>query len=425
MRMDSLKLTLSVLLFSAITGLVFSASVLGQSNANNKLPQVDPHPHSPLSQYSKLDQLIESPARRALVIRGDEEKLITKEVDLRATLKRYAAYKKCSLDQAFADTVAYLKMVPLQESEAKRVVGTQAYYSIVEKDIYRITAPTKFFNRLKENLLCLEHGKRYMQLEVHFLHVSPKQIEQLQNFMMPGSYVAFNNKFPEMVPYATQASYEDSAKWRGKKSKANGTFVVASETKTKIYPTFLGRLNDDGARRMLSTFNKDTDSEILLAPRIKVIPGQTATVTDAATRPYVIGVNRIEGDFTVAHQPIVQSVEDGIILKLRSIDEDGKIRLDGDLALCEISSVGTFKLPTPQGKKENPVTVQVPEQKVKQVHWSTLIQEGETLLIDPVFEAKTFGEPVAKGKKVFVNKTRRVLVMIKPRFVESLSALTR
>ncbi len=411
-------------LFAIVICLGLAANGIAQSTPGNRPADRVGQPPSPLSQYSThIGEIgIHNPTSQ-VVFNQDDELIITQDVDLRETLQKYAEYKKCSLDQAFADTVAYLKMRPLGEGDGKQMIGTQAYYSIVQKDIYRITAPKKFFNRLSENLLCLENGKRYVLLDVSFVLVSPKQIESLQKYMIPGSYVAFNNKFPEVVPYATQATLKDSAKWRSQHPKSNGTFVVASETKTKIYPTFLGRLDDQNAAKLLKTIKKDANSDITLAPRMKIIPGQTATVNDAAERPFVVGVDRVEGDFTIGHQPIVQSVEDGIILKLRATGEENEIRLDSDLAVCEISSVGTFTFPNQKTKQESDVTVQVPEQKLKQVHLSTLIKQGETLLIDPVFEKVTSTNP--PGKKTFGQKTQRVIVMIKPRFVDSLSATLR
>lgn len=171
-------------------------------------------PASPLSQYANPNEVIDFHNRRPGVSLEDGEVVVTKTIDLRNTLQKYAQIKNCSLDQAFSDTVSYLKMQPLQDNDAGRIIGTQAFYSIVEKDKYRITAPRKFFARLEEDLLCLENGKRHVLLDVHFLKVTTTQIENLQTHLVPGSYVAFSNKFPEVIPYATQASIKDSEQWR-------------------------------------------------------------------------------------------------------------------------------------------------------------------------------------------------------------------
>ena len=433
MRTDSLCTSLASLCTAILICFGLATNALGQQGSAERPshpvwePQTPSTPPSPVAQFSTNVGEINSFHSSSQVIGNQaDDVVVTRDVDLRETLQKYAQFKKCSLDQAFADTVAYLKMRPLQQGNLHKMVGTQAYYSIVEKDIYRVTAPNRFFKRLNENLLCLQNGKRYVLLEVSFVLIAPNQIENLQKYLIPGSYTAFNNKFPKVVPYATQATLKDSAKWRSQNPQSNGTFVVASETKTKIYPTFLGRLNDQNLAKLLKTIKDDANSEITLAPRMKIVPGQTATVTDAATRPFVVGMNRVEGKNSVAHQPVLQSIEDGIMLKLRVTGEQNEIRLDGDLAVCEITSVETFKLPNQKNKQENEVTVQVPEQKLKQVHLSTLVKQGETLLIDPVFEKVTSTNPAGKQKKnVADEETRRVLVMIKPRFVESLSAPPR
>ena len=66
--------------------------------------------------------------------------LVTREVNLKQTLQKYAKFKGCSLDEAFATTVATLKMSPILDPSAKRVVGAEAAYSIVGDDVYRINA---------------------------------------------------------------------------------------------------------------------------------------------------------------------------------------------------------------------------------------------------------------------------------------------
>jgi hypothetical protein len=195
----------------------------------------------------------------------------------------------------------------------------------------------------------------------------------------------------------------------------------------------MGRFNDANVAKLLAKAKVDPQIEVTMAPRITISPGQTASVSDASTRAFVVGMNRVEGDFALAHQPVIQPIEEGTMLKLRATGENGQIRLDADLALSVIESVGTYdyadlrqKGPDAGSEKgAQKISVQVPEQKLKQVHLSTLVKQGETIFIDPVFnrEVESPAEPRinrpleknADAKKI----EARVLLMIKPRWVEA------
>ncbi len=47
--------------------------------------------------------------------------------------------------------------------------------------------------------------------------------------------------------------------------------------------------------------------------------GQTATITDQAQRPFVIGLNPVVGDFAVAQQPIIAVLNDGTNLTVQAV----------------------------------------------------------------------------------------------------------
>ena len=104
--------------------------------------------------------------------------------------------------------------------------------------------------------------------------------------------------------------------------------------------------------------------------------------------------------------------------------------MNADLALSDIASVETFGYS--DSKQEGPlagskeasssVTVQVPEQKLKQVHFSTLVDDGQTVFIDPVFTRKEKSKPVPKGEGLEPLKPLeteyRMMMMIKPKWTK-------
>ena len=68
------------------------------------------------------------------------------------------------------------------------------------------------------------------------------------------------------------------------------------------------------------------------------------------------------------------------------------------------------------------VTVQVPEQKLKQVHFSTLVADGQTVFIDPVFTRKEQPKQVP-GKDGLeplkpLKTEYRMMMMIKPKWTK-------
>lgn len=445
MRTDSCGLVRFSFTFMAMVSLMAAAGVAQVQQSFTPLATVPPNQmeRSPLSQFTTTDSLIDrlnqpkntgglwvNPASAAPA--NNRQDMVTREVNLRKTLEKYAAFRDCSLDEAFAATVSYLKMVPLRDESARKMVGAQAIYSIVGPDIYRISASQTFFDALPINLLCLENGKRNLLIEVHFLGIPEDNPETFKSMMIPGSFVSFNNKIPQATPYATTASYRDES--TRSNTPGTGTFVAATETRTKVYPTFMGRLDDQGVKKLLGSINNENKIKVTMAPSLVVSPGQTGSVRDALSRPFVVGMKRVEGDFALAHQPIVQPIEEGTFLLLRGTGENGKIRLDADLALSEIESVETFGYsdtkrdgPLAGDEKTNtPVTIQVPEQKLKQVHFSTLVEDGQTILIDPVFQ-RDIRTRIEKRHSALQGKVAdsqppaksRIMLMIKPRWVDA------
>jgi len=400
---------------------------LGESQTSTN--QV-PFEASPLSQFNASSNFFNN--QKAVQTFGRlRETIVTKEIDLGQTLRSYAAFKKCSLNEAFAETVKFLKMVPMRDKPEHEMVGAQAIYSVVKQDIYQISAPEKFFDALPLNLMCIANGKRHLSLEIHFVGVPAKDSPSFKSLMIPGSFTSFNNKIAQVTPFATNASYKNEKDANGD-TVSEGTFVVASETRTKVFPTFTGRLNDEGVAQLLETINSDEHSHLTMAPRIVVTPGQTASVADATTHSFVIGMNRVEGEFATAHQPVIQPIEAGTMLKLRATGENGKIRVDADLALSQIESVETFDFAEAEMKKDaktgklvkgNKIVVQVPEQRLKQVHLSTTVEEGQTIFVDPVFE-RIIETPVERrvnqlNDEQSKRQKSRILLLIKPRWVES------
>lgn len=350
------------------------------------------------------------------------EALFMQRVDMSKTLGKYAELKNCSLNEAFAKATEFLRLAPRDVSKEESV-GASAYYQIVDKDVLQITGPAKFFERLPAQLTCIENGIRHIEMEIVFVSVPAERKTDIRRWIVPGSYTAFNNKIPQATPFATQATYRNEATSDQDQTKANGTMVMATETVTKAYPTFMARFDGKGREGFLAYLKTNKHVQTTLSPTIRVTPGHSATISDGATRPFVVGVNRIEGDFTSAHQPIVQPIEEGTLLKVRAAGQDGKIRLDCDLALSTIEKVHTYAYDEMKSKdrSKDTVTVQVPEHRLKQVHLSTLVEEGKSIFIEAFGPTKMTRRlpkrPLAKEGKL-VEQELRSMILLTPKWVE-------
>jgi hypothetical protein len=123
------------------------------------------------------------------------------------------------------------------------------------------------------------------------------------------------------------------------------------------------------------------------------------------------------GEF-VRHQPVIQLLEDGVKLSILGEDVDGKLQLHGDLAFSKVTNVESFDYPIAKNPEGRGYTIQIPEHQVRNIHWSALMESGNTLLIDPV-EISTKEVQAKTRFKPAVNETMRRMVLIRPVLVSS------
>jgi general secretion pathway protein D len=63
----------------------------------------------------------------------------------------------------------------------------------------------------------------------------------------------------------------------------------------------------------------DRRTNVLQAPKVTMFDGQIANIIDAASRPFVISLQPVVGDFAVAQQPIIAVLNDGTTLNVQSV----------------------------------------------------------------------------------------------------------
>ena len=385
---------------------------------------------SPLSQ---LDKNFEKPAYYSSELPVTQ--YVTHDVDLRETLLGHSLDNQCTMTEAFQKLEKQLGMIPLGAVDGKQSLQNQsrsAVYKIAGNDVYTISAKQSFFNALHLELQSFRYGNKQIIVEVRFFEIPEEDVAVLQSFMIPGTFKTFGNRLPIVESFASNGTF---AHQRDLGPDANGsnsgaahgsdpsTFVLATETRTKAYPTFIGNLDDRGTRQLVKFSKSRAAVDIVQAPTITMFPGQRATVNDGSLRPFVVSVKKVADGTDTAFQPVIQLLEDGAKIAIKADTQAGKVKLSGDIAFSKILGVESFAYPStdPDGSS---VTIQVPEHRIRKVHWSAEVESDQAILIDSV---ETFEKEIkAKTRfKAAVTKTMRRLVMITPRIIEDTEELAQ
>jgi hypothetical protein len=229
----------------------------------------------------------------------------------------------------------------------------------------------------------------------------------LKSFFKRGSFEVHTSSMPSVDATANVGA----SRLSNAAASANSTTkkAAACESVRRASPVMLGKLDNDGLQKIIKALSSQ---KVVAAPTVVCYSGQTATVSDVNLRPFVVGVKPIVGDDAVAHQPVIQTIEDGYMFRLNPAIKGDKIDLNASLAHSKVSDVETFTI---SGSEDAGITVQIPEQTLKQVSLSTSLKDGETLFVDPrlqieVEEAQTSKLPFKKSSKVTATKQLYFLV---------------
>ena len=88
----------------------------------------------------------------------------------------------------------------------------------------------------------------------------------------------------------------------------------------------------------------DSRTNITQAPTVTMFNGQSASITDGASRPFVTSVIPVVGDFAVAHQPVITILPDGTNLNVTAVVSDDRrfVRLQMVPFFSQVTDVTTF-----------------------------------------------------------------------------------
>lgn len=267
-------------------------------------------------------------------------------------------------------------------------------------------------SQMAQTLIEPTTDKKLVLVEVTRIEVDLDCDAPIKSFFKPGSFEVHSGSMPTVNPKAPLGESRIST---AESANASTTeFATACDSVRTSMPVMLGKLDDAGASALKQSL---AQQHFLQLPTASAWSGFATSVHDVAERPFVVGVKPIKKGKTVVHQPIIQTIEDGYVVRIEPTLKDGSINLDTSIAYSTVSNVETFRV---SGSEKEGITIQIPEQKLKQVRLSQELQDGETLFVDPRLRVETVQRkeklPFAKTKVVTVEK--QVYFLVTPRIIE-------
>ncbi len=94
----------------------------------------------------------------------------------------------------------------------------------------------------------------------------------------------------------------------------------------------------------LTAAQGDTRTSVLQAPRVTMFDGQSASINDTVSRPFVISLTPVVGDFAVGQQPVIVVINEGTTLNVQAVVSQDKrfVRLTLNPTFSRIDRVETF-----------------------------------------------------------------------------------
>ena len=246
---------------------------------------------------------------------------------------------------------------------------------------------------------------------------------QPPNFSSDLSISANQNSFGLSVP--TFGSYDPAA-------GASLGFAILSDIETYFF---------------MSAAQGDSRSNVLQAPKVSLINGQMATVTDTTDRYFVTSLVPVVGDFSVAYQPVVQAIPEGTMLWVNAVVSSDRryVRINLLPVFTALSdTVSTFTWDgggvtglggsgsgsSAQNDSGLGATVQQPIFTMFNVETAVSVPDGGTILMGGVKRLsegrKEYGVPMINKipylKRLFSNtavgrETQSMMIMVTPHII--------
>lgn len=214
---------------------------------------------------------------------------------------------------------------------------------------------------------------------------------------------------------------------------------------------------------LLQATKGDQRSNVSQAPTVTMFNGQSASVTDGASRPFVTSVIPVVGDFAVAQQPVVSLLPEGTTLNVQAVASNDRrhVTLSLNPFFSQVTEVTEFTFDGTRRVRRSPdnlltnlanlldndpnndddeelelevenqgVTIQLPVQSFTQVSTVVQVPDGGTVLmggIKRMSEGRTergvpFLSNIPYVNRLFKNvgigrETSNLMMMVTPRII--------
>jgi beta-lactamase regulating signal transducer with metallopeptidase domain len=145
-------------------------------------------------------------------------------------------------------------------------------------------------------------------------------------------------------------------------------------------PAIAARIKESELADLIRSVSADVKGNILMAPRVTLFNGQTASIADQVRRPFVTGVDpKADGRM----QPVISVVDEGLSFELTpKAGDDNSITLAFKVKTSSIGKVSYANLPIKASNSAEPnFTVQVPATEQYEVSSSVNLAVGESVVV--------------------------------------------
>ncbi|WP_428308584.1 M56 family metallopeptidase [Lacipirellula sp.] len=162
---------------------------------------------------------------------------------------------------------------------------------------------------------------------------------------------------------------------------SNGTLSHVATATDEHLPIVVSKLDQAQAAAFIKASQNGPPRNLPQPPKVTVFNGQTATLADCAQRPFVIGVDYIEGEdgHSGGYQPKIEFVEVGSRVRFRATHSTDRkrVELKAHIRTSDVESVSETSA-THRGKT---ITIQNPRVKRRDVTVAEELADGESLLV--------------------------------------------
>jgi hypothetical protein len=265
------------------------------------------------------------------------------------------------------------------------------------------------------------HAQSKVVIEVRTLKLLEGQQLNITEFIKPGSFEVFMGAIPKIENLATDLNNESKlfSSAEIKTAKSTTRFAFAAETSHRPQTTILAKLDSSGVESLTRLAATTPSIDMVQSPTSKGFSGEVSTCSEFAQRPFVVGVKPKVQGARVAYQPKIQLIEDGIVFQFLPAVKGDQISLKADILLMKVVGVDQQVLPA-LGVGNEPMTIQIPEQKVSSVHLDSVLKNGETLYVDPHHEQMVeFDKKSMLGKRKKLSVNERICYLVTARIVDA------